>query len=308
MSETAKEPITKIELVPAKDYVPIQLELIRLDDLPKGDGETFLNYGSAGCGKTFFAGTAGSRTLIINNGGGMNTLLSPLFQSKYKGCNPIIVTVAEKMSERGVFNTAEVFDEICDSIDYYLKNHHEDFDTVVIDDVTQLRRGAMNKALELNDESGKSNTLKNFVKKFDLVSPAVQDYGVEMNLIEQFIASYTTTLKEAGKHFILNAHERQTFGKPAKIGDVPPLLETRPGFTGQTFPDQVTMYFDNVWHFEVVSGGSNRVYRVTTQGHETLVAKTRWGGVFETIETNPNFPDVIRRIRETTPETMKRKK
>lgn len=282
-------------------------KITRLSDIKKGEGETFLNYGGSGTGKTFFAGTAGERSLIIDNGGGINTLLSPLFQSKYK-VNPIVVTVSEGMNERGVFDTAQVFDEICDVIDHYLKNHGDLFDTVVVDDVTQLRRGAMNKALELNQKTNKSQTLTNIVRKFDIVAPAVQDFGVEMNLIEQFIASYTTILKEAGKNFIMNAHERLIYGKASKIGEQPILLKTTPGFTGQTFPDQVTGYFDNVWYFQAVSGGSNRVYRVVTQGHESLIAKTRWGGVFETVETSLDFDNVMRRIKDTTPETMKKRK
>lgn len=274
-------------------------EFRRLDSLAKGESETFLIYGGSGTGKTWFAGTAGDRTLFIDNGNGINTFHSPLFQQKV-GANPIIISIGEKMEGRGVFDDAIAYDLVCDTIDYALQKFPEEFDTIVIDDVTQLRKSALNKGLEFNQNTGKSQTLKNIKEKYDMVVAAVQDYGAEMSLVEQFIAGYTTTCKQAGKHLIMNAHERLTYRKGEKIGDPAVLAKTSPGFTGQTFPDAVTAYFDHVWYFQVVGAGSQRVWRATTQGREDLAAKTRSGGVFEPLEENPNFLDCIRRIRESS--------
>lgn len=286
---------------------PLVPEFKFLHELEKGDAETFLIYGASGSGKTWFSGTAGERTLIIDNGNGIATLQSPLFQRNVGG-SPIVVSLAERLGPRGVFDTALVFDAICDTIDYALEKFGDKFDTVVVDDATQLRKGALNKGLEINQATGKSQTIKQSKEKYDIVSPAVQDYGIEMNLVEQFIGGYTSILKEAGKHFILNAHERLTYKKGDKIGDPAVLAKTSPGFTGQTFPDNVPAYFDNVWYFQVVGSGSNRVWRATTQGHESLIAKTRMGGIFETVEPNPNFLKVIQRIRESSPDNVKVRK
>ena len=195
----------------------------QLADLPRGEAQTFLCYGGSGTGKTRFAGTAGDRTLFIDNGHGIATLQSPAFR-KDVNANPIVISLYEKLGPKGVFDGATVFNAICDTIDYALEKFPERFDTIVVDDATALRKGALNRGLEINQLTGKSKTQKEVVERFDIVIPAVQDFGVEMNLIEQFIAGYTTICKEAGKHFILNAHERITYRKGDKIGDVPEIL------------------------------------------------------------------------------------
>lgn len=255
---------------------------------------SWLIYGASGSGKTRLTGTLGSRTLIIDNGNGISTLQSPTFQRDIKS-NPIIVSLSEKIGQRGVFESAVVYDAICDTIDYALQKFPEKFDAIVVDDATQLRRGALNKGLEFNQSTGKSKTLSQRDNN-NMIVPAVQDYGIEMNLIEQFIASYTSICKDAGKHLIINAHERISFKKDGKIGDTPVIHKIVPGFTGQTFPDTVPNYFDNVWRMEVVGSGSNRVWRATTQGTEYLTAKTRIAGIVDTVETNPNFLKLIEKF------------
>lgn len=283
---------------------PLVPEFHFLSEKPKGEAQSFLNYGGAGSGRTRFAGTAGDRALFIDNGNGFSTLQSPAFQASV-GANPIIATLNEKLGKRGVFESAEVHDAICDTLDFALEKFSDRFDVVIIDDATQLRRGAMNKALEINEATNKSQTNKNIVERYDVVAPAVQDYGMEMAIVEQFVANYIGICKKAGKHFIMNAHERLTYRKGDKIGDPPVLVRTAPGFTGATFPDQIPSYFDNVWYFQALGSGNSRIYRITTQGHESLMAKTRMAGVFGVTEESSgkdkiDFKEVIRRIKETT--------
>lgn len=279
-------------------------EFKQLNEIPRGVGETFLIYGGSGTGKTRLAGTCGDRTLFIDNGNGKSTLQDPGFL-KAIGANPIIVSLNEKLGPRGVFDSATVYDAICDTIDYALEKFPERFDTIVVDDATQLRKGALFKGLEINQKTGKSQTQKNVVEKYDIVVPAVQDFGIEMNLIEQFIAGYTVICKEAGKNFIINAHERLTYRKGDKLGDAPVLAKTSPGFTGQTFPDAVPAYFDNVWYTQVVGSGSNRVWRIMTQGHESLTAKTRMGSLFPSVMDNVNMLTVFEKLKTGSPITRK---
>jgi hypothetical protein len=280
-------------------------EFSQLSDLVHGESESFLIWGGAGSGKTWFIGTAGSRTLILNNGMGMTTLQSPLFRSKFPNYNPILANLREKIGARGKYSAATVHDATCDTIDKALKEFPDKFDTIAIDDGSALRRNAMNKALELNSSTGKSKTQEQIVDKYGLVVPAMQDYQTEMRIIDHFIGSYIDLAKQSGKHIIICAHERMTFAKGEKMGDEKKLLKKAPLFTGtDTNPDIASQYFDNVFYFEVVGGGAQRVYRCTTSGHETLNAKTRWGGVFETVESNPDFLKFIERIKKADPSKL----
>lgn len=280
----------------------LAVDFQQLNDLVRGESESFLIWGNAGSGKTFFIGTAGSRTLIINNGLGMTTLQSPLFRAKYPNYNPIVVTLREKLGPRGIYNAATVHDAMCDTIDKALKEIPEKFDTIAIDDGSAMRRNAMNKAIELNLGTNKSKTSEQIVDKYGVVIPAMQDYQTEMNIIEHFICSYADLAKQGNKHIIVTAHRRDSFAKAEKMGDAPKLIKSSPSFTGvDKNPDGIAQYFDNVFYMEVVGGGSQRVYRCTTAGHEQLNAKTRWGGVFETVETNPDFLKFIERIRKADP-------
>lgn len=271
-----------------------------LDELPRGNAQTLLLYGPNGSGKTWFCGTSGERTLFISIGNGESTLQSPEFRSKFPtAAKLLLVRIPVPMNSYGMPTDWKHFDEICDAIDEGLDKYSDRFDTVVVDDGSALHRNAMLKALEVNDQLGKSNTKKTQTK-WNTLAPAMQDYQMEMNLIDQFIAGTTTELKEKGKHFILTAHDRYTFKKGDKMGDQPELIKVTPAFTGvDKNPDLIGQYFDNVWHTEVVGGGSQRAYRITTQGHERLTAKTRMAGVFKPLEMNLNWLDCIKRMQES---------
>jgi hypothetical protein len=92
------------------------------------------------------------------------------------------------------------------------------------------------------------------------------------------------------------------------MGDAPELIKVTPAFTGvDKNPDLIGQYFDNVWHTEVVGGGSQRVYRITTQGHERLTAKTRMAGVFNVLETNLTWLNALERIQNSDPSKIVKK-
>lgn len=269
----------------------------RLNEIKhENDPVNILYYGGSKTGKTWFLGTAGDRTLLIDTGDGTTTLNSKLFKEKV-GSNPIIVSIREKIGSRGVPEVADAFDHVCDAIDYALANFPNDFDTIACDDLTALRKFAMNKGLEVNQQTGKSQTKKNIVDKYDFIIPAVQDFGVEMSLIEQFLANYITITRSHGKNFIVAAHQRYTFGDKKGIGEAPVVKEVRPAVTGSQFPDTITALFDNVWHAERVSGGDSAVYRARINGDEITVAGTRHAGIFKTVEQDPNFLKLLARIR-----------
>jgi len=275
----------------------------RLNEIPLGKSISAIFYGGSKTGKTVLAASGGDKTLFINIGNGIVTLQSDWFRKNYGNSNPIIETVTEEY----VPSVAKGYDRVCDIIESYLKDKPNEFDTIVVDDATNLRRMAMTKGLELNQALGKSKTkeILKSNKMVDVIVPTVADFGAEMALIEQFIGAYTTIAQEAGKNFIMTAHERLTFEKGKAIGDIPTLKKVSPGFTGQTFPDSVTGVFDIVWHTEAVGSGAQTQYRVRTRGDESLTAGTRYPELFPTLYVNPNFSHIIKAIKEQKPITQK---
>lgn len=135
-----------------------------LSDIPAGEAETFLIYGSSGSGKTRMLGTCGDRALILNNGNGIDTLKSPVFRELISS-RPIIANISEKIGKGGIFESAEAHDALCDTIDYALEKFGDRFDFVCIDDGTQLKKAVANKALVINEDLNKSQTLKDVDRK-----------------------------------------------------------------------------------------------------------------------------------------------
>lgn len=271
----------------------------RLSETKPGESVCGMFYGPAKTGKTLILGSAGNRSLFINNGQGSETLRSPLFKSKFPDCDPIIVDIHEPLDADGLpSGPATAFDMMSDAIDYALANFGDKFDTICVDDSTAARRFAMYKGLEVNQASGKSKTLEQMVKKYDVMSVAVQDYGIEMNLILQFLVGTIELCKKNNKHFFIGAHERNTFSKGSNIGDLPTLTKIRPGFTGQTMPDEIGGLWDILAHTEAVGGGvQSSVYRTRFNGDEIITAGVRYGGIFETVETNVTIPNILERIK-----------
>jgi hypothetical protein len=278
----------------------------RLNDDPPAESVSFLIYGPAKVGKTDWAGSTGDRTLYIDVGKSTETLKTPDFKKRRGNTNPILIKVNEKLTLGGniVPDNPSGYDEVCDTIDKALKEIPDQFDTIVVDECTAFRKMALNKALHVNKETGKSNTLDN-VKKHDVMMSTVQDYGTEMSEIEWFLSAYIDICKQYKKHFVVLAHERNIFDKPKNAKGEPlmmaqPLLiKTLPGFTGQTFPDAVCNLFDIVWHFEKVQPGPQ--YRIRTKGSDSMIAGDRFGGIFQEMEVQSEqntFLACIKRIKE----------
>lgn len=266
----------------------------RLSDLPKGESVTLLVYGPAGSGKTELCGTAGSRALWINTGMGIVTIQSPGFKKRNPNVDPIIETVFDEINPENPVG----YDKVCDLLDLYLDKNHpmfNEYDTVIIDDTTSLRRMALDKGIKDNFTTGKSNTFKE--RQAGKIVTTVQDFGAEMSVIDQFIVYYTRICKTERKHLIMTAHDRVQYNKGVKIGEPPTVNSIKPGFTGQTFPDAVTGEFDLVWRMETLGAGERVMYKARTAGDSSLVAKTRWSGLFPVLVDNPNFLKIVETIR-----------
>lgn len=277
----------------------------RLETLPQERSINILAYGPAGSGKTNFCGSAGSRSLYIDCGTSQETLKSPYFKQKYKA-NPIIVSILEKLDAKG-FPESDAFDLLCDTIDFGLNKFKDDIDTVCVDDMTSIRRFAMNKAMSINAGRFKGESALSISQKYGVFLPGVADFGVEMSIIQFFFGTYVPLLKSLDKNLIITAHERLITKKATNnqgnpiIGAEPVLLDIRPGFTGEKFPDQVTGYFDNVWYFKVTGSHPAVNFVCQTVGSESLTAKTRHGGIFNATEYDPDFLKMWERIKNNVP-------
>ena len=282
----------------------------RVSETPPAETLRAIIYGGSKTGKTWYFGTAGDRTLIIDTGAGLETLRSPLFK-KDVGSDPLVTSaLMEKIGERGYVTEAVAFDMVCDILDESLKLYKDDVDTVVIDDMTALQRFALNKGLEVNQKLNKSKT-RDKIEKLDAPIVAVQDYGIQMDLIVRFLAAYIDIASSYKKHLIIGAHEKHEFklarDKEGNImmGEPPVVTKTYPAFTGRQYPDQINGMFDEIWRTEKSGSGEGLVYRLRITGSaksvvdtEEIVAGTRHAGVFkESVIRSPNFLRMLDEIR-----------
>lgn len=268
------------------------MTLTKLSTIPKAEAVSVLCYGGAKTGKTFFAGTAGDRMLFISNGDGHSTLQGEAFKKKFK-TDPFIEIVPVDDIVKG----STSFDAISNLIEKNVNS--AEIDTIIVDDASRHIQSSMLKALEINQRLDKSKTLA-LTRNYDLLLPAVQDYGTEIENTLQFWSWVISECKHNRKHFILLAHERNIFKKGKNIGDQPELIKTVPYFTGaDKNPDRIPGLFDWVLHSEATGGGERTKYKVRTEGDENLTAGCRDGkGIFPTIIENPNFLKMVESVKQ----------
>lgn len=281
---------------------PVQFEY--LNETPPYESVIMLYYGGAGTGKTVFVGSAGPRTLIVNIGQGEVVLKSPWARKRFYSTGfPIITTIREEMDRKtGYFVAADAFDKVKRAIEWAMDHFPDRFDTIAVDDATALKAFAMNKGLELNEDFNRSKTLaqSKTEKSQGAFVPGIQDYGAEMDLIDNFVADTVDFCKKEKKHFILTAHERHIYKKMKDqsgkvIGEE--IDKTRPGFTGKTFPDEITAHFDLVWHAEVVRTTQGAIYRCHTEDSMGIKAKSRYPETFKNPHLHPDFLKVVATIK-----------
>lgn len=276
---------------PYQPHIPI------IEDIQeKYDGSIIMMpYGKAGVGKTEFGGSVGPDGLIVMVGSGEMTLSSPGFLSRYpKERRPKITYIRGDPIDpvTGFFKRAESFDKLRDVTEWFLTNPN--LKTLVVDDATFAQKFAMNVAIQSNAElrtQGVSSMDKGRKYGFPIIE--IDDYQKQMNMFEWYLANTVPACRELKKNFILLAHERHLFSPPTKQGEQSELKFVKPGFTGKTFPDAVTAYFDLIWRFSVQSG---KIFQAQTMPTLIYDAKTRWSGEFKEIETNINFPNIEKRI------------
>ena len=263
------------------------IKIESLSEQANDDPLLLLDYGGSGTGKTHFAGTFGSRSLIINLTHGLKTLRSPKFTNTYGNINPIVATIVEgnDLSRQ----PPTVIDQINDTIDEMLNTRGDEFDTIIIDDCLNLRVNAMRMALQVNHDLDKSKSLLS-TRKYGFFTVAVQDYGQEMAIIEWFFRELIETCKVRKKNLVVLAHERIEHGKAPSIGAQQPIIQIRPMFTGVN--TDIGAMFDYVWYMTAEGSGDQMKVIARTVQTDTIEAKTRDGGLFPECYFNPNWPEM----------------
>ncbi len=263
--------------------------------------EKVLSYGGMGSGKTFAAGTMPGRVYFLAIGGAneFKTLLSPDFRGKHPEKDGLFTfdAVKEKLGKRGTFTESFGYDAACDALDEALNldlSGDMPFDSLVVDGATGLRGVAMNKSMEITYTTAKSSD-KTSMKKYrdhGIAIPQDNDWYGEQSLIWKFV-NWCFSLD---KHFNLITHEWREV-KKNRADRSETLVSLKPAFTGKQRDDIPTL-FDNVWHFEVHGGERSRYYEAQTQRDDIVEARTRFGGVVDTMYRNVDYAETIKKFQQ----------
>lgn len=263
---------------------------MKLSELQLSKSICHMNYGAAGTGKTFFLATAppDHNMAIVTDLNGMATLQNSRVRKLYPNFNPEIEVIEDDDS----VTDAKAFYAIQKAAERLILN--PDIHTVCIDDASFTRRAASRLAVKLNSMDEKSKTeikLKDMKGHF---APTQADMGREMAIVETFLDELTRACRRAGKHLIVNAHERYIYRKDKEL-KVEVLAKTIPHFTGRTAPESLLGYFDTV--FRLVAGGvaPNNHVDFHTKPNPQVAAKDRYE-IFAAKEKNLTWAEVLSRV------------
>ncbi len=280
-------------------------EVKRVLDLPDTTTLSAIVYGKKGCGKTSFAASGGDRTVFVFVGAGitgMKTLRSPWFREEIR-TNPFVEEIHEELNEKRMPKKATLFDQITRKFDWWLENRIDDWDTMVLDDIANTRKAAMFKGFEINMQAKLSEAWSK-TEKYTIPMPGIQDFGVEMRAMQWLLETYIELFESAEKNFLVLAHERYTFSKSKDregrpiVGDKDIIDSIRPGFVGKTMPDDITANFDEVWHLTKIGIADSAIVKLDCYGDAQILANTRHAGVLKAFEKDPNFKNIMERIRK----------
>ncbi len=283
-------------------------EVRRVSDFIESPSLSAIIYGQKGCGKTSFAATAGDRTVFVFVGAGisgMKTMKSTWFKEKI-GTNPFIEELHEELDSKRMPKKVTLFDQITKKFDWWLDNRLDDWDTMVLDDIANTRKATMYKGFDINKTAQLSSAWANTENAGGIPMSGIQDFGVEIRAMQWLLETYIEIFESAGKNFLVLAHERYTFSKSLNrkgepiIGDKDIVDKIRPGFVGKTMPDDIAANFDEVWHLTKIGMGEQARVKLDCYGDAQILASTRHAGIFEGTELDPNFKEMMERIKKTS--------
>ena len=238
-------------------------------------------------------------TIVFGGANELKTARSLDFRNKYPELEGQLFFdhTVEELGIRGHFVAATAYDQACDLIDEALKQERKgdfQFNTLVIDSATGLRRFAMNKAMEVNYEraGAKDKTALERYRQHNIIIPGDNDYMSEMSLTMQFME----WVFNLDKNVVVVTHEHLT--KKFNRASREVVIEAvKPLFTGN-HREYLPAVFDNVWHvMPIPTGRGGIVGEAQLVGDDKTYAKTRMGGVLGATLRDPNLRDVIAKFR-----------
>lgn len=239
-----------------------------------GDRIEVLAWGKSKVGKTFGAGTF-PRPCFMDFDGGIATLASPDFTSKYGHKNILYEQFSEKSYKGAVVSAHNAYDDACKFFDEMMKPDKVNlFDTWVLDSGTKLSMFSQHKAVILlgTKDYGYMSKSHEAAMQHGMLVPRIQDYGAERSLVEQFVDMVLST----SKNVVFVCHEREQRDKEGNLIALTPML------TGQS-AEAVPLRFSELYNIQAKKGK-------TTYNKETHLTTTEWMRICQTT------PDGIRTV------------
>lgn len=231
-----------------------------------GNRIDILAWGKSKVGKTFGAGTF-PRPCFMDFDGGIATLASPDFTSKYGHRNIIYEQFTERSYKGAVVAAHNAYDDACKFFDEMMKPDKVNlFDTWVLDSGTKLSLFAQHKGVILlgTKEYGNMSKSHEAALKHGLLQPRIQDYGAERSLVEQFV----DMVLSSSKHVVFICHEREQRDAEGNLIALTPML------TGQS-TEAVPLRFSEVYNIQAKKGK-------TTYDKESHLTTTEWLRICQT--------------------------
>jgi len=202
-------------------------------------GARVLIWGSSGTGKTFF-GLTFPKVMVFDFDGGMLTSLHPDLP-EFVDCKDYSTIIG-----------SGAFPQFVSDWKKALKR--DDIDTLFIDSLTTLADHIMRQVMKL-------------ANKAPTDTPQIQHWGSLINQIKQL---FYAAIAEAGdKNLVISAHSQMNMTSDGTLDKYVPLI------AGKKLPDQVGLWFDEMYHSEVVGMQQKRVFQVATVGCKRYDAKSR---------------------------------
>lgn len=263
---------------------------MKLSETPLSQSICHMSYGAAGTGKTFLLATGPEdhNVGIVTDLNGMVTLRNDRVRKLYPHFDPEI----EIIEDDDTISDAKAFLAIQAAAKRLILN--PDIHTVAIDDISFTRRSASRLAVKLNALDEKSKTELKMRELHGLFAPTQADMGREMAIVETFLDELTRACRRAGKHLIVNAHERYIYRKDKELKQEV-LAKVIPHFTGRTAPESMLQYFDTTFRLSGGGVSPNNYVEFTTKPSPTVAAKDRYE-VFKSVERNLTWKEMLSRI------------
>jgi hypothetical protein len=229
-----------------------------------------LAFGRFKVGKTFGAATF-PRPNFMDFDRGIATLLNPDFIKKH-GYKPDVIFEQfweKNVDKAGVVRGHNAFDDASRYFDKWMgPGLRDQFDTWVIDSATSLSQFAMNKGIILLGGPSLAIASKTHAQAVNtgVVYPKQQDYGVERNMVQQFIRMILNT----DKNVLILCHEKELTDDNGNLKATVPLL------TGKSV-EEIPIMFDEVWNVQRRPVGGETVTMLITQQTTTMKVGSRLG-------------------------------